>query len=104
MKFGDRDYAIFDLAGTQTGPTFCTVEELVKGSDNRTCTYSSEGALLSESRLEFTATHLEVNALCHRAIIYSYGADSVMLFDLERGAPMLWTPCEELNFLQNYKN
>jgi hypothetical protein len=104
MRFGNRDYAIFGFAGPLSESRFCTIEELVKGKANRICTYSSKGDLLSESPLEVAASHLEVDAMFRRAIIYSYAEDSVTLFDLENGVTILKKPCRDLYFLGFVEN
>jgi hypothetical protein len=104
MRFGKSEYAIFALAGSQEGTSFCTVEELVKGNANRICVYSSKGDFLSESHLGVRGSDLEVNASFRRAMVYNYGADSVILFNLEGGLTILENSCEELHFLGFVEN
>jgi hypothetical protein len=103
MKFGNRDYTIFDFAGPLNESRFCTIEESAT-QVSRICTYSSKGDLLSESPLEIEASHLEVDAAFRRAIVYSYDADSVLLFDLENGVTILEKPCRDLYFLGFVEN
>ena len=98
MKFGDRKYAIIGLAGSQKETRFCTIEELVKGSANRICTYSSKGDALFEAPLGFVASHLEVDVSFRRALIYSYAEDSMTLYDMENRVTLLKIPCQEPHF------
>jgi hypothetical protein len=103
MKFGGRDYTIFDFAGPLNEKRFCTIEESVKRA-SRICTYSSKGDLLSESPLGVVASHLDVDAAFRRAIVYSYAEDSVTLFDLENGVTILEKSCRALYFVGFVEN
>lgn len=104
MKFGNSNYAIFGFAGLQNETRFCTIEQRKKGNGNRVCTYSSQGDLLSEKQLDIEASHLEVDSTFRRAIVYSYTADTVILFDLDNGVKLLERTCGELDFLGFVEN
>ena len=104
MKFGDRAYTIFGLAGPQNDTKFCTVEELTKGNTNRICIYSSRGELLSECPLGVSAIDLEVNDAFSRAIVYDDDEDSVSFMDLKNGVTISETPCHEPHFIGFVEN
>ena len=103
MKFGNREYTIFDFAGSLNETRFCTIEESLKRA-SRICTYSSKGDLLSENPLGVEASYLEVDAMFRRAVVYSYQLDSVTLLDLEKGVAMLEKRCRDLYFLGFVEN
>ena len=99
ITFGDKDYAVMAVSGPADAFTFCTLEELVKGKDNRLGVYTSSGESIAHFPLGIEGSHIEVNQKLSRCLVYSYQMDAVALIDLGNGEVLMQEPCKHLYFM-----